>query len=145
MRLPYLLNVSNPNRLSADSGFTFAELLAPALTDAGAEVTVASPVATGDTRVGFAPTTAPATKYRARFQPGLDGLIDLIRHTRPDVVVANQVEATPAIRAAILEAHADALIAGYCHYLPFSFADDGRLALDEALGALAIEIDLLTQ
>ena len=132
-RLLYLLNVSNPNRLSADSGFTFAELLAPALTDAGAEVTVAAPVATGDARVGFEPTRAPATKYRARFDPGLDGLADLIRRTRPEVVVANQIEAAPAIRAALLEAGTDALIAGYCHYLPFSFADDGRLVPDPSL------------
>ncbi|WSB58627.1 glycosyltransferase family 1 protein (plasmid) [Streptomyces cellulosae] len=133
MRLLYLLNVSNPNRLSADSGFTFAELLTPALTDAGAAVTVAAPVATGDRRVAFEPTMAPATKYRARFDPGLDGLAALIRRTRPDVVVANQIEAAPAIRAALLEAGTDALIAGYCHYLPFSFADDGRLVADPSL------------
>lgn len=132
-RLLYLLNVSNPNRLSADSGFTFAELLAPALTDAGAEVTVAAPVATGDRRVGFEAARAPATKYRARFDPGLDALADLIRRTRPQVVVANQIEAAPAIRAALLEAGTDALIAGYCHYLPFSFADDGRLVPDPSL------------
>ncbi|MFD0544707.1 hypothetical protein ACFQ1B_18665 [Streptomyces mexicanus] len=133
MRLLYLLNVSNPNRLSADSGFTFADLLTPALTDAGAEVTVAAPVAAGDARVGFEPTAAPATKYRARFDPGLNDLVDLIRRRRPEVVVANQVEAAPAIRAALLEAGTDALIAGYCHYLPFSFADDGNLALDPSL------------
>lgn len=133
MRLLYLLNVSNPNRLSADSGFTFADLLAPALTDAGAEVTVAAPVAAGDARVGFEPTRAPATKYRARFDPGLDGLVDLIRRTRPEVVVANQVEAAPAMRAALLEAGTDALIAGYCHYLPFSFEDNGQLTLDPSL------------
>ncbi|MFF6786843.1 glycosyltransferase family 1 protein [Streptomyces sp. NPDC012510] len=133
MRLLYLLNVSNPNRLSADSGFTFADLLTPALTDAGAEVTVAAPVAAGDARVGFEPTASPPTKYRARFDPGLDGLVDLVRRIKPEVVVANQVESAPAIRAALLEAHVDALIAGYCHYLPFSFAEDGRLELDPSL------------
>lgn len=132
-RVLYLLNVSNPNRLSADSGFTFADLLTPALTDAGAQVTVAAPVATGDRQVGFEPTASPATKYRARFDPGLDGLAALIRRTRPEVVVANQIEAAPAVRAALLEAGTDALIAGYCHYLPFSFADDGRLVPDPSL------------
>jgi glycosyltransferase involved in cell wall biosynthesis len=133
MRLLYLLNVSNPNRLSADSGFTFADLLTPALADAGAEVTVAAPVAAGDSRVGFEPTVSPSTKYRARFDPGLNGLVDLIRRARPEVVVANQIETAPAIRAALLEAHVDALIAGYCHYLPFSFTEDGHLALDPSL------------
>ncbi|MEV8547003.1 glycosyltransferase family 1 protein [Streptomyces sp. NPDC051572] len=133
MRVLYLLNVSNPGRLSADSGFTFADLLAPALTDAGAEVTVAAPVPTGDQRVGFEPTVSPATKYRARFDPGVGDLADLVRRTRPEVVVANQIEAAPAIRAALLEAGTDALIAGYCHYLPFSFSGDGRLLPDPSL------------
>lgn len=133
MRLLYLLNVSNPNRLSADSGFTFADLLVPALTDAGAEVTVAAPAVVGDARVSFEPTTAPTTKYRARFEPGLNDLVDLMRRTRPEVVVANQVEAAPAIRAALLEAHIDALVVGYCHYLPFSVAEDGRLQRDASL------------
>jgi len=133
MRVLYLLNVSNPGRMSADSGFTFADLLTPALTDAGAEVTVAAPVPTGDQRVGFEPTVSPATKYRARFDPGVRDLADLVRRTRPEVVVANQIEAAPAIRAALLEAGTDALIAGYCHYLPFSFSGDGRLLPDPSL------------
>lgn len=129
MRVLYLLNVSNSSQLSADSGYTFADMLAPALTDAGAEVTVASPVPVGDTRVHFALTTSPSTKYRARFDPGMDALVALIRDRRPEVVVANQIEAAPAIRAALLEAGVDALIAGYCHYLPFSFTGTGVLEL----------------
>ncbi|KPI06151.1 hypothetical protein OK006_6580 [Actinobacteria bacterium OK006] len=133
MRLLYLLNVSNPNRLSADSGFTFAELLTPALADAGTEVTVAAPVATADPRVRFMPTVPPTTKYRARFAPNLDDLVDLIREVRPEVVVANQVEAAPAVRAALLEAGVDAAVAGYCHYLPFSFTDGQQLRLDPSL------------
>ncbi|OII66386.1 MULTISPECIES: vegetative cell wall protein [unclassified Streptomyces] len=133
MRLLYLLNVSNASQLAADSGFTFADLLAPALTDAGVEVTVASPVAVGDARVRFSPTISPSTKYRARFDPGMDALVALFRERRPEVVVANQVEAAPAIRAALLEAGVDALVVGYCHYLPFSFSDGGGLELDPAM------------
>ncbi|MFF6884639.1 glycosyltransferase family 1 protein [Streptomyces sp. NPDC012421] len=133
MRLLYLLNVSNASQLAADSGFTFADLLAPALTDAGVEVTVASPVAVGDARVRFSPTVSPSTKYRARFDPGMDALVALFRERRPEVVVANQVEAAPAIQAALLEAGVDALVVGYCHYLPFSFSDGGDLELDPAM------------
>ncbi|MFH8363302.1 glycosyltransferase family 1 protein [Streptomyces anulatus] len=133
MRVLYLLNVSNSSQLTADSGFTFADMLTPALTDVGAEVTVASPVPAGDARVHFVPTTSPSTKYRARFDPGMDALIAPIRDRRPEVVVANQIEAAPAIRAALLEAGVDAQIAGYCHYLPFSFTDTGVLELDPAM------------
>ncbi|WP_228126016.1 hypothetical protein [Streptomyces sp. SYP-A7193] len=126
----YLLNVSNPNRLSADSGFTFAELLAPALADTGAEVTVSAPAPVGDPRVRYVATASPSTKYRARFDPGLDALVAVMRDVRPDVVVANQVEAAPAVRAALLEARVDALVAGYCHYLPFSFTAGQQMRLD---------------
>ncbi|MDH6119373.1 glycosyltransferase involved in cell wall biosynthesis [Kitasatospora sp. GAS204A] len=133
MRLLYLLNVSNSSRLTADSGFTFADLLAPALVNAGVEVTMASPVPAGDERVHFTRTASPSTKYRARFNPGMGALVRLFRRHRPEVVVANQIEAAPAIRAALLEAGVDARIAGYCHYLPFSFTDTGTLELDPAM------------
>ncbi|NEB56729.1 glycosyltransferase family 4 protein [Streptomyces griseus] len=133
MRVLYLLNISNPDRLSADSGWIFADLLAPALVDAGAEVTVAAPAAAGDARCGFYRTKVPGTKYRVRFSADIDELVALIRAERPDVVVANQVEEAPAIRTALLEAGSDALLAGYCHYLPFSFTDGGQLLLDPSL------------
>ncbi|MGE9280292.1 glycosyltransferase [Streptomyces rochei] len=133
MRVLYLLNISNPDRLSADSGWIFADLLAPALADAGAEVTVAAPAPAGDSRCGFHRTKVPGTKYRARFSADIDELVGLIRAERPDVVVANQIEESPAIRTALLEAGSDALLAGYCHYLPFSFAGGGQLLLDPSM------------
>ncbi|MFI2435535.1 glycosyltransferase [Streptomyces sp. NPDC018693] len=133
MRVLYLLNISNPDRLSADSGWIFADLLAPALADAGAEVTVAAPAAAGDARCGFHQTKVPGTKYRARFSADIDELVALIRAERPDAVVANQIEEAPAIRTALLEAGSDALLAGYCHYLPFSFTSGGQLLLDPSL------------
>ncbi|GAA1914089.1 hypothetical protein GCM10009716_24490 [Streptomyces sodiiphilus] len=133
MRVLYLLNISNPDRLSADSGWIFADLLAPALADVGAEVTVAAPAAAGDARCGFHQTKVPGTKYRARFSADIDELVALIRAEKPDVVVANQVEEAPAIRTALLEAGSNALLVGYCHYLPFSFTGGGRLVLDPSL------------
>ncbi|MFF5668235.1 glycosyltransferase [Streptomyces griseofuscus] len=135
MRVLYLLNISNPDRLSADSGWIFADLLAPAMADAGAEVTLAAPSPAGDDRCGFHQTRVPGTKYRARFSADIDELVALIRQTRPDAVVANQVEEAPAVRIALLEAKSDALLAGYCHYLPFSFNGGGMLldpSLDDA-------------
>ncbi|WP_239081302.1 glycosyltransferase family 1 protein [Streptomyces coelicoflavus] len=57
----------------------------------------------------------------------------MIRETRPDVVIANQVEAAPAVRAALLESRVDALVAGYCHYLPFSFTGGQQLLLDPSM------------
>ncbi|MEU2363066.1 glycosyltransferase family 1 protein [Streptomyces noursei] len=133
MRVLYLLNISNPDRLSADSGWIFADLLAPALADAGAELTVAAPAPAGDGRCGFHRTKVPGTKYRARFSADIGELVDLIRETRPEAVVANQIEEAPAVRTALLEAGSDAVLAGYCHYLPFSFTGGGQLLLDPSL------------
>ncbi|MGC5343941.1 glycosyltransferase family 1 protein [Streptomyces sp. AM 4-1-1] len=133
MRVLYLLNISNPDRLAADSGWIFADLLAPALADAGAEVTVAAPSPAGDNRAVFHRTRVHGTKYRARFGTDMDGLVAMIRAAKPDAVVANQIEEAPAVRAALLEAGAGALLAGYCHYLPFSLTDDGQIVLDPSL------------
>ncbi|MGH3900338.1 MAG: hypothetical protein ACRDTA_19255 [Pseudonocardiaceae bacterium] len=77
----YLLNISNPDRLTSDSGWIFADLLAPALANAGVEVTVAAPAPVGDARCGFQRTGVPGTKYRARFAPDLDQLA--VRRTTP--------------------------------------------------------------
>ncbi len=142
MRLLYLLNASNPGRPAADSGITFADMLTPALTDAGVEVTVASPVPLGDSRVHFVRTTSPSTKYRARFEPDMEALVTLIRDWRPEVVVANQIEVAPAVRAALLESGVDALIVGYCHYLPFSFGA-GDLELDPSLNDRGLGLSVL--
>ncbi|MFQ6144375.1 glycosyltransferase [Streptomyces seoulensis] len=133
MRVLYLLNISNPDRLSADSGWIFADLLAPAMADTGAEVTIAAPAPVGDNRCRFHRTKVPGTKYRARFSADIDELVALIRAERPDVVVANQIEEAPAVRTALLEARSEALLAGYCHYLPFSVDADGQLLLDPSL------------
>ncbi|MFG2415113.1 glycosyltransferase family protein [Streptomyces goshikiensis] len=128
----YLLNISNPDKLASDSGWIFADLLAPPMMDQGAEFVMAAPARVSDDRARFERTAVPANKYRARFDPGMDELVALIKRTTPDVVVANQVEAAPAVRAALLEAKSDALLAGYCHYLPFS-PQPGQLLHDPAL------------
>ncbi|MFG2972399.1 glycosyltransferase [Streptomyces sp. NPDC048331] len=128
----YLLNISNPDKLASDSGWIFADLLAPAMIDQGAEFVMAAPARVSDGRAHFERTAVPANKYRARFDPGMDELVALIKRTTPDIVIANQVEAAPAVRAALLEAKSDARLAGYCHYLPFS-TEHGGLVRDPAL------------
>lgn len=131
--LLYLLNVSNPDQFAADSGWLFADILAPALLAQGAEMSIASPVPLSDARIRFLKAPTPATKYRARFGGDVELFADLLRQARPSVVIANQVESAPSIRAAMLEAKIDAAIAGYCHYLPFHLDSAGRLCLDASL------------
>ncbi|MCX5398546.1 hypothetical protein [Streptomyces sp. NBC_00102] len=98
MRMLHAPNVPNPVYATAGSDFAFAYLIAPALTDARAGMTVASPVPVGEPRVHFSLTTPPSTAYRARFDTGADALVDRFRDRRPEVVVATHVEAAPASR-----------------------------------------------
>ncbi|MEU6312241.1 glycosyltransferase family 1 protein [Streptomyces sp. NPDC047014] len=131
-RILYLLNISNPDKLASDSGWIVADILAPALMDQGADFVMAAPARVRDGRARFERTAVPVNKYRARLDPTMNELVALIDRTTPDVVVANQVEAATAVRAALLEAKSDALLAGYCHYLPFS-PRRGQLLHDPAL------------
>ncbi|MEU9603396.1 glycosyltransferase family 1 protein [Streptomyces sp. NPDC048057] len=132
MRVLYLLNISNLNRLSADSGWIFADLLAPALADLGQEVTVAAPARAGDERCHFLPTSAPGSKYRARLGADIDALRILVEAGEPDVVVVNQIEEAPAVRTALLEAGSAARLVGYAHYLPFTPTDNNGVLVDPA-------------
>ncbi|CUU61266.1 hypothetical protein Ga0074812_1711 [Parafrankia irregularis] len=126
------MNISNPDRLAADSGWLFADLLAPALADRDFEVTIGGPSPVGDSRALHAAVPAQGTKYRARFTNDVGRLSSLIDNVKPDVVVANQIENAPAIRAAIVESGSSALLAGYCHYLPF-YGDHKGIHLDPSL------------
>jgi glycosyltransferase involved in cell wall biosynthesis len=121
----YLLNVSNPDRLSADSGWLFADILGPALVDLGARVTIGCPVPVSDPRIEHLPVPVVSSKYRVRFSTNVAALASLVEHVAPSVVVANQVEHAGAIRAAILEAGSRARVVGYCHYLPFHVDGQG--------------------
>jgi glycosyltransferase involved in cell wall biosynthesis len=131
--LLYLLNISNPDRIKSDSGWVFADVLLRALGDCGIDVVLASPVPVTDARVRWFPTRSPLTKYRARFDHDCSRLTELLTETKPRVIVANQIESVPAIRAATLEAHIEASVVGYCHYLPFHFDDAGHIVKDPSL------------
>ncbi|WP_239341994.1 hypothetical protein [Frankia sp. CiP3] len=128
----YLMNISNPDRLASDSGWLFADLLAPVLVDRGVAVTIGGPAKVADQRVSFTQVLAQSTKYRARFTSDVHQLVSLIREIQPTAIVANQIENGSAIRAALVEAGSDAMLAGYCHYLPF-YGDYRGIHLDPSL------------
>jgi glycosyltransferase involved in cell wall biosynthesis len=131
--LLYLLNVSNPDRISSDSGWVFADVLLPALADCGVNVVLASPSPVTDGRVRWLRTQSPLTKYHARFDNDCARLRELLAEANPRIIVANQIEQVPAIRAAMLAAHIDVPVVGYCHYLPFYLDPAGRIVKDPSL------------
>jgi hypothetical protein len=127
----YLANISNPDRISADSGWRFADILLPAVVDRGVTVTFAGPIPLRDPRVRFIHAPTPRSKYRARLSD-VRAIAGWVARVRPSVVVVNQIETAPAVRAAVLEAGSRAAITGYCHYLPFS-VERGILRTDPSL------------
>ncbi|MBV9143194.1 MAG: glycosyltransferase [Pseudonocardiales bacterium] len=131
--LLYLLNVSNPDRLSADSGWIFANVLLPALADQGAEISIACPAVLPDPRIRSLPTAVPGTKYRARFGLDMDEAAHLVQASRPAVVFTNQMENAPALRAVMLETGSAGMLAGYCHYVPFHLDTAGKIVHDPSL------------
>ncbi|WP_028648766.1 glycosyltransferase [Nocardiopsis sp. CNT312] len=138
--LLYLLNVSNASRLSADSGWIYADILTRALTDTGCDITLVCPTPVSDPRVRhMVPPPSATGKYRVRITHDVGYLAQLLRATRPDTVVVNQIEAAPAVRAAMLDAHTTAQVVGYCHYLPFSLDDHGHLVKDPAFSDGGLE------
>jgi hypothetical protein len=140
----YLLNVSNPDRLTADSGWLFADILVPALADQGTAVTVSCPVPLSDPRIGHVPLPAPSSKYRARFSVDVAAIAQLISDVAPSVVVVNQIEHATAVRAALLESGRRARLAGYCHYLPFH-VDECGVNLDASLKDAGLGRSVLMQ
>jgi glycosyltransferase involved in cell wall biosynthesis len=143
-RLLYLLNVSNPQRLASDSGWLFADILTPALADQGTEVTVGCPVPVTDRRVRHVPLPGAGDKYGTRFTADVAAIAALVRQVEPAVVVANQVEHAAAVRAALLAARSGALLAGYCHYLPFH-VDARGLQPDAAFRDGGLEVPVRMQ
>lgn len=129
----YLLNVSNPDRLSADSGWLVADILASAFADRGTAFTIAGPAPVSDPRAARVAVPSPGTKYRARFGFDIAATAHAFGVVRPDVVVANQIENAPGVRAAMLEASVDAMLAGYAHYVPYHLDPAGALHLDPSL------------
>ncbi|WP_017600166.1 glycosyltransferase [Nocardiopsis lucentensis] len=141
--LLYLLNVSNASRLSADSGWIYADILTRALTDAGCDITLVCPAPVTDPRVRhMVPPPTATSKYRVRVTHDVGYLAQLLRATRPDTIVVNQIEAAPAVRAAMLDAHSTAQVVGYCHYLPFSLDAHGRLVKDPAFSDGGLELPI---
>lgn len=141
--LLYLLNVSNASQLSADSGWIYADILTRALTDAGQNITLVCPLPVTDPRVRhMVPPPAATSKYQVRITHDVGYLAQLLRATRPDTIVVNQLEAAPALRAAMLDAACTAQVVGYCHYLPFSLDEHGHLVKDPAFSDRGLELPI---
>jgi hypothetical protein len=131
-RILYHLNISNVDRLWADSGWIFARILLPALATMGFELVLLAPEGLDDSRITWHRMKPMGNKHAARFSFDVDDWVQLIRRYDPDVVVCNQVEQAAAVRGALVESGSQAKLVGYCHYLPF-WVEDSKVVIDRSL------------
>ncbi len=127
MRILHILNVSNGERLTADSGWIFAELIGSELLKRGHDFIVAGPAPIREPSSEFVKVDAPVGKYAARFGFSFADLLRAVRDAEPTHILVNQPEIVPEVRAAILEARGTAVVGCYCHYVPFLYDEYGEL------------------
>lgn len=67
---------------------------------------------------------SPTTKYRARFDFPYQNVLQACADYVPDILLVNQVETAPAVRAIAQELPSTPLVVAYCHYLPYAVEEE---------------------
>ena len=116
MKILSILNVSNRERLGADSGVIFHRLLFERLARAGAECVIAAPVDLALQNVRWAAFESGSNKYDVRFRFDWDATAQLLVAEKPDVLFVNQVEQTSHFRALLVTLGLPTRLIAYCHY-----------------------------
>jgi glycosyltransferase involved in cell wall biosynthesis len=128
-----ILNVSNRERLGADSGVIFHRLLFERLARKGAECVVAAPVDLGLLNVRWAAFEPGSSKYDVRFRFDWDAASRLILAEKPDLLFVHQVEQTSHFRALLVTLRLPTRLITYCHYWPVIQIGEGSLVWDASL------------
>ena len=138
MRIISLLNVSNVDDLSCDSGLTFQKLILQELQKIGHEVHLILPNSNKiksyymeNVKIHY--LNMGETKYKVRYYIDWDGLISILKEVEPDIILNNQIELSPSIRAIFESSHLNIKLMSYCHYLPFYFDQNNNIVVDSSL------------
>lgn len=134
MRILSFMNVSNPDRISTDSGWIFYNLLGREFVKQGHDFTFAAPVnldkfehppsaANDHGCFEFFPIDFGKTKYEVRFSFPYREAKEAIKNADPDIIIVNQLEVARNISAAIKDVSSTAKIVSYAHYIPWWFND----------------------
>jgi glycosyltransferase involved in cell wall biosynthesis len=118
MKILSMLNVSNRDRLGADSGVIFHRLLFERLAQAGLECVIAGPMDLELGNVRWTPFEPGFSKYDVRFRFDWDAAARLILAENPDLLFVNQVEQTSGFRALLVTLGLRTRLVTYCHYWP---------------------------
>ncbi|MEM6781257.1 MAG: glycosyltransferase family 4 protein [Pseudomonadota bacterium] len=130
MRIMSLMNVTNGDRCGADSGWIFNNLIAEEFIRAGHEFIFVGPTPLKEGLGTNVPYDFGGNKYSIRFDFNLDDFIRIINEHDPDVILANQLEIVPQLRAASTLGPNRAKIFGYAHYIPWWSEPDKPMVTD---------------
>jgi hypothetical protein len=133
MKILSMLNVSNRERLGADSGAIFHRLLFENLARGDIECVIASPVDLGLRNVRWARFEPGSSKYDVRFRFDWDAAARLLLAEKPELLFVNQVEQTSHFRALLVTLGLSTRLITYCHYWPVIQIGEGSTIWDSSL------------
>jgi glycosyltransferase involved in cell wall biosynthesis len=132
MHILSVMNVTNRESISTDSGYVFYDLLAPHLSK-DHDFTMVGPAALSDENSNHIFMDLGRNKYEARFSFQWDKMSQTLIEQQPDVLIVNQIELLPNYKALCMAINIDPVIVGYSHYVPYGFFPDGDLIVDPSL------------
>lgn len=133
MKILSFLNVSNRQKIDADSGYIFFNILSPFFSQGENSFTFVAPISLDDPFSKHIPFEFGNNKYSVRFNFPWEKIINIFEEEKPDVVIVNQIELIPNYKAVLETIDLKAIIIGYAHYIPFGIDDFGNTYLDPTL------------
>lgn len=133
MKILSFLNVSNRQKIDADSGYIFFNILSPFFSQGKNSFTFVAPIPLDDPFCKHIPFELGDNKYAVRFNFPWAKIVNIINEEKPDVVIVNQIELIPNYKAVLETIGSKSIIVGYAHYIPFGIDDFGNTYLDPTL------------
>jgi len=122
MKILAIINVSNTDDLTCDSGVIFQRILAKEFTTYGVEYGIIGPELKAFRDLDLQGVkkhyvNLGTTRYASRFSFDWNALYSIIQQEEPDLIFNNQIEITAALRSLLVTAGIPQLpIVSYCHY-----------------------------
>ena len=151
MNILAILNVSNVNDLSCDSGVIFQSLLGSASRKLGHKYSVIGPNIETFKNLNLSNLDKfyvqhGVTKYESRFKFDWAGVLSCISTFKPDVIFCNQIELTSALRALLIErSFTNIKLVSYCHFIPISGFHNNLPTVDTSLNDVNLALPILFQ
>lgn len=114
-----MLNVSNRENLTTDSGYIFYSILAPFFCKNANKFTFVSPEPLPFEKVENIKYDFGKTKYEVRFSFDWEKIEKIILKTKPDILLLNQIELIPNYKILLKTLGLEIPVIGYAHYIPY--------------------------